>query len=85
MPREAAPKRGSTAPVFRQISPDSHVFPHCIRPGGRVNIDVRGGLIGLQYLLRPLPRMERHLLFTRPDERGIKPDAALRTGTRRVR
>lgn len=85
MPREAARKRCLQSPVIRQISPDSHVFPHLGHPVGCSTIVDCGGLIRSSRLRRVFLGMERHLLFTCPDECGNKPDAATRTSTRRVR
>ena len=85
MPREAAGKRCLQSPVFRQISPDSHVFPHLGHPAGCATIIDRGVLMRPSRLRQVLLGVERHLLFTYPDECGNKPDAATRTSTRRVR
>ena len=85
MPREAAWKRCLQSPVFRQISPDSHVFPHLGHSAGRASIADRGGLMRLSCCLWVFLGVERHLLITYPDECGNKPDAATRTSTRRVR
>jgi hypothetical protein len=85
MPREAARKRCLQSPVFRQTSPDSHVFPHLGHSAGKAKSLARGVLMGLSGLLPALPGVERHLRFTCPDERGMKLSAATRTSTRRVR
>ena len=85
MPREAARKHCLQVPVFRQISPDSHVFPHSGHSAGRATTSDRGVLMRTSRLLRVFLGVERHLLFTCPDECGMKRSAATRTSTRRVR
>jgi len=85
MPREAARKRCLQSRDIRQISPDSHVFPHLDHPAGCATSVDCGGLMGPSRLRRVFLRVERHLLFTCLDECGNKPDAATRTSTRRVR
>ena len=85
MPREAARQRLLRSPVFRQVSPDSHDFPHIGPPEERVTTHTRGVLMRPSALLRTLQGVERHLLFTCPDECGISLRAATRTSTRRVR
>lgn len=85
MPREAAWKRSLQSPVIRQISPDSHVFPHLGHAAGNASVVDCGGLMRLSHCLQVFLRVERHLLFTCPDECGMKLDAAPRTSTRRVR
>jgi hypothetical protein len=85
MPREAARKRYLQSRVIRQISPDSHVFPHLDQMAGWSTIVDCGGLMRSSRLRWVFLGVERHLLFTCPDECGNEPDAATRTSTRRVR
>lgn len=85
MPREAARTRCLQSPVFRHISPDSHVFPHLGHPAGYATIVDCAELMRLSRLRQVFLKVERHLLFTCPDECGNQPDAATRTSTRRVR
>jgi len=85
MPREAARRRYLQSPDIREISPDSHVFPHLDHPAARATTFDRGVLMRTSRLLWGFLGVERHLLFTWPDEYGMKRSAATWPSTRRVR